>query len=174
MADETPTPPANEPTSAPRDENYLSGEEKRARLKEEYKKELLARKNIQAQIESSKRMSTIQNAMDKILNMNDDTEDWISKLNQTAAMAEAKLEMALGLDTPTASTTPTVTPQTPTPTEPVAEKKESTPENKPVEKTLGDQQTHSAGTTSTPNATLPIAENENPAQARKSLLDDEK
>ena len=174
MADETPTPPADQPTGAPKEERYLSGEEKRARLKADYKKELLERKQIQAQIESSKRMSTIQNAMDKILNINDDTEDWIQKLNQTAAMAEAKLEMALGLDAPVEAKQPAETPQSSAPTEPLAEKKANPPEDKPVEKTLGDRQTHSAGTTSTPTNTAPTPEGEKPAQARKSLLDDEK
>ena len=87
-------------------DKFLSGEEKRAKLKEEYKNELLLKKQFLSKVESQRHINNINNALEKILKMaNDDTDLGIEKLNAESALAAAKLDLALqksdkNLDTP--------------------------------------------------------------------------
>lgn len=78
----------------------MTGEEKRRRLKEqikaEYKQELKTRKDM---LESAKRMrhtakmnQAIQGLTD---GLNDDSDEWIDRLNRESALTEAKMEMSL-------------------------------------------------------------------------------
>lgn len=76
-------------------DKHLSGEEKRAKLREEYKRELMERKRIEEQMKGAGTMGKIQQALDQILNFNDDTEEWINKINEKAAHTEARLDIAL-------------------------------------------------------------------------------
>ncbi len=78
------------------DEIAMSGEEKRKQLKELYKRELLARKDILAQAKKLRKMQRINDALSEINNaMNDDSDEWIRKLNEEAALSEAKMEIFL-------------------------------------------------------------------------------
>jgi len=78
----------------------MTGEERRKKLKEqmkaEYKADLLKRKQI---LEDAKRLRTSRNLNNAIQDMTsaleDDSDDWIAKLNQESAITEAKMEMAL-------------------------------------------------------------------------------
>lgn len=78
----------------------MAGEEERKRqrekMKEEYKRELLKRKEI---LEQAKRMRSSRNINEAIQGLtgalNDDTDDWIRKLDQESALTEAKFEMAM-------------------------------------------------------------------------------
>ena len=74
----------------------MTGEEKRRLLKEKYKEDLKKRKEF---LESAKRLRHTQKLNDAITDLtsslNDDTDEWIEKLNHEAAFSEAKLEMHL-------------------------------------------------------------------------------
>ncbi|MCS7073165.1 MAG: hypothetical protein NZ108_01720 [Bacteroidia bacterium] len=90
------------------DDKFLSGEEKRAKLKEIYKKDLLERKKILQKINAQKHLNKISSAledMNKILT-GDDTDEWIQKLNQKSTLTEAKLDTAVDM-IPTIETQPT-------------------------------------------------------------------
>ncbi len=76
------------------DEKHLSGEEKRRRMKEQYKKELRERKEFLDKVKGLRRMQSINQALDQ-MNPEDDTQDWIDKLNQETAFNEARTEMAI-------------------------------------------------------------------------------
>ena len=75
-------------------DKHLSGEEKRARMKEQFKKELRERKEFAEKVKKLRRLQNINNALDG-MKMEDDSQDWIDKLNQETAFNEAKTEMAL-------------------------------------------------------------------------------
>lgn len=72
----------------------LSGEEKRQIMKEQFKKELRER---QAFLEKVKRLRSVQRINKALSEMSteDDTDEWISKLNEESAFTEAKMEIAL-------------------------------------------------------------------------------
>jgi hypothetical protein len=78
-------------------EKRLSGEEQRAKMKEEYKKDLQKRKQFLEDVKEHKRQKTLTDAVISITsaNENDDTDVWVEKLNQESAITEAKMEMAL-------------------------------------------------------------------------------
>ena len=76
------------------DEQELSGEEKRRRMKEEYKKELRARKEFLDKVNGLRRVQSINKALSD-MNVEDDSQEWIDKLNQESAFTEAKVEMAM-------------------------------------------------------------------------------
>lgn len=80
----------------------LSGEEKRALLKEEYKKELKLRREFLDKVEQKRKTSGAEKALADVLGLTEsnpllgeDTDHWISKLNQGSATAEAKIDMIL-------------------------------------------------------------------------------
>lgn len=78
----------------------MTGEEKRKKMKEEmkaaYKRDLQKRKEF---LESAKRMKHSKKMNDAITNLTagleDDSDDWIEKLNRESALSEAKLDMSL-------------------------------------------------------------------------------
>lgn len=72
----------------------LSSEEQRERMKEEYKRELRARKEFLEKVKDLKRSQTLLNALEG-MNVEDDSDEWIAKLNQETALREAKTEIAL-------------------------------------------------------------------------------
>lgn len=76
------------------DDKHLSGEEKRRRMKEQFKKELAERKEFANKVKNLRRLQNINNALDG-MKMEDDSQDWIDRLDQETAMNEAKTEMAL-------------------------------------------------------------------------------
>jgi hypothetical protein len=76
------------------EEKKLSSEEQRERMKEEYKRELKARKEFLGKVDALKKQQTLLNAMEG-MQYEDDSDEWINKLNQETAMREAKAEMAL-------------------------------------------------------------------------------
>ncbi|MDX2062677.1 MAG: hypothetical protein SFY70_06425 [Bacteroidia bacterium] len=103
----------DEPNDTPQ---KLSGAELRAKLKEEYKRELLARKQWLEQAKQANRTAKLANEMSKLEQManlgdSDDTDEWIRRLNEVSALSEAKLELALDAPTPE-----TATPLAPPPT----------------------------------------------------------
>jgi hypothetical protein len=78
-------------------EKRLSGEEQRAKMKEEFKKDLRMRKQFLEDVKEHKRQKTLTDAVVEITTASekDDTDVWVEKLNQESAMREAKMEMAL-------------------------------------------------------------------------------
>ncbi len=72
----------------------LSGEEKRQKMKEQYKKELRERKEFLNKVKGLRRTQSINKALES-MNVEDDTDQWIEKLNQETAFREAKTEIAL-------------------------------------------------------------------------------
>jgi hypothetical protein len=77
-------------------DKFLSGEEKRAKLKEQYKNELLLKKQFLDKLESRRHINNINNALEKMLKIGTDDMDLeIEKLNAESALAAAKLELAL-------------------------------------------------------------------------------
>ncbi len=76
------------------EEKKLSSEEQRERMKEEYKRELKARKEFLGKVNTLKQQQTLLNAMEG-MQYEDDSDEWINKLNQETAMREAKVEMAM-------------------------------------------------------------------------------
>ena len=75
-------------------EKKLSSEEQRERMKEEYKRELKARKEFLGKVNTLKQQQTLLNAMEG-MQYEDDSDEWINKLNQETAMREAKVELAM-------------------------------------------------------------------------------
>lgn len=76
------------------EDKHLSGEEKRRRMKEQFKKELQARKEFSDKVKNLRRQQRITEALEG-MTMDDDSDQWIERLNQETAFAEAKTEMAL-------------------------------------------------------------------------------
>lgn len=79
----------------------MTGEEKRRLLKEqmkaEYKKDLQKRKEF---LEGAKRMRNSQKINEAVSDLmkgfeQDDSEEWIEKLNQGSALSEAKMDLML-------------------------------------------------------------------------------
>lgn len=75
-------------------EPNLSGEEKRQQMKEQFKKDLRERQAFLEQMKTLKQQQKVQKAIEN-LNPEDDTDEWINKLNEESAFHEAKMEMAL-------------------------------------------------------------------------------
>ncbi|MFK7923270.1 MAG: hypothetical protein AB8H47_15005 [Bacteroidia bacterium] len=78
----------------------MTGEEKRKLLKEQmkaqYKKDLLLRKDFIEKAEGLKRSQKLNNTISDIVgSLDDDTDDWIEKLNSGSALGEAKLDIML-------------------------------------------------------------------------------
>jgi hypothetical protein len=74
----------------------MTGEEKRKILKEEYKKELQARKEFKEKAESLRKLKNINNALTDMTGaLNDDSDDWVQKIDSETAFMEAKIEMAM-------------------------------------------------------------------------------
>lgn len=97
--DETPTPNENQPVDN-KPEKKLTSAEQREKMKEEYKKELLARKGILKQVKDAKKMNTLHKTMEELSKLGqDDSDEWIRKLNEESAKADAMFEIATGIDT---------------------------------------------------------------------------
>lgn len=76
-------------------EKRPSGEEIRQKMKEEFKKDLRARKEFLGKVEELRQKQKLTNAFVEITEAgNDDTDEWIAKINQETAMNEAKAEVA--------------------------------------------------------------------------------
>ena len=74
----------------------MTGEEKRRQLKEQYKKDLKLRKEFLEKAKKLRNISNVNKALTEMTDgLTDDSDDWISKINQETALTEAKLEMAL-------------------------------------------------------------------------------
>ena len=77
----------------------MTGEEKRRRLKEQYKKDLLARREFlekAKQLRKSQKMNQTISEITSSLDMSD-TDAWIELLNRESAITEAKMELSLDL-----------------------------------------------------------------------------
>lgn len=74
-------------------DKHLSGEEKRAKMKEEFKKDLRKRKEF---LEKAKRLRQLKRINQALENMgySDDTDELIRQLDEETAFNEAKLELA--------------------------------------------------------------------------------
>ncbi|MCY3628995.1 MAG: hypothetical protein OXI05_08555 [Bacteroidota bacterium] len=74
-------------------------EEERARLKEQYIKELRERKQIRRTIESAKKTQAINNALgamaDTLASAGDTADEFTARLDAETALNEARLEVAL-------------------------------------------------------------------------------
>ncbi len=80
------------------DEKKLTGEEKRALLKEQFKKDLKAKQEILNQMKYTNNIEKIESNLTNMLNMSEkltEADDMIEKLNQKSALNEAKLEISL-------------------------------------------------------------------------------
>lgn len=75
----------------------MTSEEKRRLLKEQYKRDLKERKAFLDKVEKLKRSKKLNDAVQNITSSltDEDSEEWISKLNHETALTEAKLDMAL-------------------------------------------------------------------------------
>lgn len=76
------------------DDKHLSGEEKRQKMKEQFKKELRDRKEFITRVNGLRKMQSINKALAN-MKVEDDSDTWIEQLNQETAFNEAKTEMAL-------------------------------------------------------------------------------
>lgn len=77
------------------DENKkLSSEEQRRLMKEQYKDDLRQRKEFLNKVNELKKQEPILKALEN-MQVEDDSDEWIAKLNQKSAMSEAKMEMAM-------------------------------------------------------------------------------
>ncbi len=155
------------------DDRHLSGEEKRAKLKEEYKKELEARRAFLDRVEEKRKTAGAEKALADLLGLTeanpllgDDTDSWIEKLKTSAATAEAKIDMMLerfggeaGVATPPAA-----------PAAPSAEAPTASADPRPAAKTLGDLSTPADGPA--PADPTPPADAAAP-KPRKTLGDNE-
>lgn len=77
----------------------MTGEEKRRLLKEQYKKDLLARREFlekAKQLRKSQKMNQTISEITSSLDMSD-TDAWIELLNRESAITEAKMEVSLDL-----------------------------------------------------------------------------
>ncbi len=74
----------------------MNSEEYRNMLKEQYKKDLREKKQFLDKVNQLKKQQTLLNALEN-MNPEDDTEDWVNKLNHETAFMEAKTELALSL-----------------------------------------------------------------------------
>lgn len=75
----------------------MTGEEKRRQLKEQYKRDLLARKDFldkAKQLRTSQKMNQAITEITSSLNM-EDTDVWIEHLNRESAITEAKMELSM-------------------------------------------------------------------------------
>jgi 1,4-alpha-glucan branching enzyme len=75
-------------------EKGLSGEEKRQKMKEEFKKELRERKEFLEKVKRLRQTQRINKALSD-MSVEDDTDDWINKLNQETAFMDAKNELVM-------------------------------------------------------------------------------
>lgn len=72
----------------------MSGEEKRRLMKEQFKKELQQKREFMNKAKGLRRMQNINKALDD-MQVQDDSEEWIRKLNEDSFTKEASLDMAL-------------------------------------------------------------------------------
>ncbi len=75
----------------------MTGEEKRRQLKEQYKRDLMARKEFlekAKQLRKSQKMNKAISELTSSLDM-EDTDAWIEHLNREAAITEAKMDVSL-------------------------------------------------------------------------------
>jgi hypothetical protein len=155
------------------DNRNLSGEEKRALLKEEYKKELKLRREFLDKVEQKRKTAGAEKALADVLGLTEsnpllgeDTDHWIGKLNQGSATAEAKIDMILEqFRGETAA-------QAPVPSGGL----EGIPPNPnadplPSTKTLGDMVVSTGPDSPTTSATDPTTASDEPAKPRKTLGD---
>lgn len=75
------------------EDKHLSGDEKRRRMKEQFKKELRDRKEFTEKVKNLRRQQSITQALEG-MKMEDDSDQWIERLNQETAFADAKTEIA--------------------------------------------------------------------------------
>lgn len=75
-------------------ENRPSGEEQRRKMKEEFKKDLRARKEFQEKVRRLRQTQRINEALNN-MSVEDDTDEWINKLNGETAFMDAKTELAM-------------------------------------------------------------------------------
>jgi len=130
---DSPQPPNDRPKTAL--------ELERERLKALYKEDFRKRKAFLDDLERQRRLNPVEKALGRMLELSDDTDEWIARLQGKTAELEARIEMAMeerGATQSSAASTPNVTPQPPTP----APQPEPTPELpadlKPKKRTLGD------------------------------------
>ena len=71
----------------------MTSEEYRNMLKEQYKKDLRERKQFVEKVQELKKQEPLLKAIEA-LNVEDDSDDWIEKLNQQTAFMDAKTELA--------------------------------------------------------------------------------
>jgi hypothetical protein len=75
----------------------MTGEEKRRILKEQYKRDLMLRKEFLEKAQNLQKTGKVTKALTEMASAvnNDDTDDWIGRLNEGSALTEAKMDMAL-------------------------------------------------------------------------------
>lgn len=74
----------------------MTGEEKRRKLKEQFKRDLKMRQEYLEKVKKLRQMRNVNKALTDMTDaFNDDSDQWIEQLNQGTALSEAKLDMAL-------------------------------------------------------------------------------
>lgn len=76
------------------EERELTPEEKRQKMKEEFKKDLMARKEFLQKLQALKQQKKLTDALESMA-PEDDTDDWIRKLNEESGVSDAKFDMIL-------------------------------------------------------------------------------
>lgn len=76
------------------EERELTPEEKRQKMKEEFKKDLMARKEFLQKLQALKQQKKLTDALES-MTPEDDTDDWIRKLNEESGVSDAKIDMIL-------------------------------------------------------------------------------
>ena len=74
----------------------MTGEEKRRILKEQYKQDLIKRKEFLEKARKLQRLQKMNQALNEMkAGLQDDSDEWIDQLNQETALTEAKLEVSM-------------------------------------------------------------------------------
>ena len=74
----------------------MTGEEKRKILKEQYKQDLIKRREFLEKTRKLQRLQKMNQALSEMkAGLQDDSDEWIDQLNQETALTEAKLEISM-------------------------------------------------------------------------------
>lgn len=104
-------------------------EKERARLKEQYVKELRERKQIRRTLEAAKQQQTVNHALGRMIDTlestQQDPDEFSARLDAETALNEARLDIALSQESPTQEA------------KPVSDQSSDEPSQVPVSKTIG-------------------------------------
>jgi hypothetical protein len=107
------------------EDRFLSGEEKRARLREQFKRELQKDKQLREELARARQMQTLRRQVESIeermFTSADDAADMLTKLNEQTAWNEARLDLALEHSTTPKQVSEGSMPTSRTPSDPITD-----------------------------------------------------